>query len=507
MKRVYLSVCILWSSLSVHAAEQLPIKFIGGAAGVQCVIHSRGGSVKAHVLIDLGQTRPLLVSRDMVPLLGLEDSDRLTLVFEGATLEALEFTPADIDGLDEFSRTNAAALDEIPVWGILGSGAFDSEVIRLDLQNQTLDYGSLEIPPGNELPLSADGLRYLFPIEPVGGYRVSGMFTTTDYESVFDSDCAALAGSESADFDNCRLGSVNVRAYTALRVRDGYRRALKKAECMIGTGFWQNFVLTLDRSAPRLVFTPAAANVISDLAEQEYFNALAEEDEAKVAAYVDKYPNSRLRDEACRYLLDAAIESGDMSAIERSVDRFVWRLEPKQAAEALLSCAQRSMQQKDLSTARLFLERAKNQALKTQDAPLLAGRIRSSLGWVALEQKDWPQAQRHLFSALLTSPDDPLANCLMGHYHRQQGQPVRAWARYLRAALADKPSSEAVAALQKIQQEPGFDGLIDIEDACDFLEGHIFAEKNQLTDSAKLLKYRCGGLVRSAIEKLQEQAR
>ena len=143
--------------------------------------------------------------------------------------------------------------------------------------------------------------------------------------------------------------------------------------------------------------------------------------------------------------------------------------------------------------------------MKTNDAPILRGKIDSYCGWIALRKNDLNSARRCLLSSLFVNPDDVLANYLKGCYHQAKGDLVRAWARYLKAALAEEPLDEAIQALRTLGEREGFINQFDIEDASDFLDGHIWQEDGQLTDSARKLEYQGGSLIKSAIQRLQEK--
>lgn len=505
MKRYYVLVLFLFVSIRCLQAERLQFKYISGVPCVEFEVTCGDISLRANLLIDLGQIDPVVLHSDFTQMLSEQNSEEVTLICDVFSLSGLKYTSASIDGIDEFSRDNAKLLGEVPVWGILGAGAFDAEIILLDLQNKFLDFGSVEIPSDSpSLSVEQKNNRYIAQIESDIGYKVKTAITTADYEAIFDTDCAALAGSETGDLENCRFGSLELRKYTSIRVRDGYSSEIGIADSMIGNNFWQNFVVYLDRNKSQVVLTNHPKGILSDLNDQMYYNSFVESDYDAISECLDSYPDSRLADEAKQKLLDLAVETGNEDKIDESIKRFVAGHNPKRSAEILINYASRAFDSSDVKTGELFINTARDQISKTNEAPLLRGRIDSYRGWIALGKDDFNAARRSLLNSLFVSPDDVLANYLMGRYHQAKGEYIRAWARYLKAALAAEPSEEAIQALRQLDEISDFKNQFTIEDACDFLDGHILHEDGELADSAKMLKYRGGSLIKSAIEKLQE---
>ncbi len=506
MTKLSLTLLVLLSlPCSVQGRQRLPFQYIDGAICVPATLQNGPATLKANLMVDFGLNCDLLIHADAQEVLALDSDQPITVDLKGRSLEGVTVIAQSLDELDEFSKKNAVLLDEIPVWGILGITAFDSPVMMLDIQNRLCEYGDIEIPEGHQLSCDIVKGRWVGSIEPDPGYQVKVVAATGEYECVFDGDTAALAGSETADFENCRFFGLNLRDYTAIRAHEEFSSQLGVGDCVIANSFWQNFVVFWDIQNSQLTLLDHPGGMISDVAEQKCYNAFAEEDVEEIERYLENYPESRLVEEACRTLLEMAVESGDSQRIDAAVSRFCQGLKPKPAAEQMTAYAVQAIEDHNWSMAEQFLTTAGTQINKTEDAPLLAGRINAYSGWTALETQRLSDARRYLLNALFVNPQDTLTNYLMGRYHQSNDEWTRAWARYLRASLTDDPSEPAILALKQMDQNTAFRTAFTVEDACDFLEGHLHDEEGKLSQPAMLLRLQGGELIQSAIDRIQEQ--
>ena len=289
--KLYYLLLIIFSSIKCLGAERLHFRYINGVPCAEFEVKCKDLSLRANLLIDLGQLNPLILHSDFTQMLSEQNSEEVTLKCEGSSLNGVKYISASIDGIDEFSRDSANLLGQVPVWGILGVGALDAETVMLDLQNKCIDFGTPEIPSDLlSLPLEKKNNRYIAEIEPDKDYKVKAAITTADYETIFDTDCSALAGSETGDLQNCRFASFELRKYTAVRVRDEYSSEISIAECTIGNSFWQNFVVYVDCSQSQLFLADHPGGIISDLNEQHFYNSFAGSDYEAISECLEKFP-------------------------------------------------------------------------------------------------------------------------------------------------------------------------------------------------------------------------
>ncbi len=497
---------ILLQISGIIFADRLPFKLIDGVPCAQFVIRNGTELLRCHLFVDPGFSGGLLLHSDAASELNITGSETLSAAYSGGQLLGLTYAGAELDGIDDFSRKWAIQLNDIPVWGVIGAGAFDCQRLVVNLAGGYLDFDNdLELPAGPALNIRTEQGRFLADIEPGSDYIIPALLSFADFDTVFDQDCAALAGSETGNFANCLVAVLNLRQYTAVRVKENLGTELDIAQAIIANSFWQNFPVYFDLAASRLIIDIDNAKLISDLTEQEYYNSLAGNDTVAVINYLDNHPDSRLVGQGRQFVLDQAIAAGDAGLITQALTAITRTMPVADASILLADYAQAAIEQGQLSQAKEFVAFCRELLNTSAENPGLHCRVNTYSGQIALSENDLKNARRYLLSALFILPGNSSANYYMGKYYQLTGSRQRAWARYLRAALADEPLEIAAIALDEMGQDPEFIASFTLDDACDYLDGHIKKDDGSLTDQAKDLKVRGGGLILQAISKLEGQ--
>jgi len=273
-----------------HVAETkgVPIQYIDGRVCLRCQILARDKQLEAYLIVDLGMAGTLVLDRDASSLLEVQRDDLLNLVFQRAVdyqqsgqldsgqLKSLPFRTAGLSYLHTWTTEHAQALNDIPVWGILGLKAFRGSSVWLDIQARKLEYGPIAIPTESWEKLtytSTQKGRYRLEIEPLNDYRLQASFTTRLYETRIDAVCAAIAEAPGGNFEHCRLGPLNLSEFTAIRPVSG----LRQFHAQVGNSFWQNFQMLIDPEE-QAIWLLEKPDRLSDLHEGQYFEAVVEED-------------------------------------------------------------------------------------------------------------------------------------------------------------------------------------------------------------------------------------
>jgi len=433
------------------------------------------------MVVNLGGSYGVVLDRDTCTVLDLASDTLVTLDFQPeGSLAKQPYRSADLSSLKGLTTQYASELEEIPVAGMIGLAAFGESGIRLDIQEGRLTFGPMADPGDNWLALHYTDAsdQHRLSIEPMAGYVLRAGFTTASYETRIDAVCAALADRPGGDFDRCMVGPVNLSAHTAIRPVEGLSGQLAECEALIGNSFWQDFVVQMD-PLQKAIWLQAKPSPWSDLDEQRYYKASSEGDLQGMERYLDAYPKSRLAREAAVTLLTRGVQDPgtSMETIQRAVQSLRKTVPAKDASAELLSLADSLNEGPSDGRDRIafLLEQASQCAQQTTDAALLGRDIEVRRGSLALAKGDLKQARLHLLSALFGQPDNPVYNYWMGRYYEAKDQKVRAWSRYLRASLGDKAVSEAIAALERLTNDPQLRQDFSMQDAQDFLEGHIAA--------------------------------
>ena len=487
-------------------AAQMPFKYIDGVPCVNVEIRQGEQVIKSHLIVDLGLSEALLLHSDLPEAMEIDSEANLTIWYDGGLLEGLQYYSSEIDAIDEFSRKHSELLGEIPVWGYIGVKAFDSDVVSMDIANRTVEYGNIDLPENAiKMPVRIDSGRFIADIEPDDGYIVNAVIATSEYETVFDLDVASLAGSESADFENCRFAGMNLRKYTAIRSKLDFSSELTIGDCVIANSFWQNFVIYYQQKDQSLYLAKLQNGTISDLNDQHYYNAFVSADIDEIYQCINDYPDSRLLFEANSLILKSAIDSGIEEDIKKAIQSLLDSQDDGTAANLLLNYADSFMQESEYNSAKLMLSFAKKELIKADQHPMKLAKVNTWLGQIALSEDDLPNARRYLMSAIFIDPSDCMANYYMGTYYEKSGQLIRAWVRYLKSFMRDDTFDQAFTALVRVSNESSFKDIFTTDDVVDFLEGHIYDEEGKLTKTASMLKFHGGDFYKNAIGILEEQ--
>ena len=296
--------------------------------------------ITAQFIINLGGSYGVLLDQNGCSMLGLSPDSPVTLEFQsGAKLTHLPYRRVDLGSTGDFTARYASELEEIPVWGMVGLKAFGESSLRLDIQEGTLTFGLLEPPDDTwqAIAFSDDSGQYRCPIEPMADYVLRAGFTTAGYETRIDAICAVLADHPGGDFDRCMVGPLDLCRVTAIRPVEGLSERITECEAMIGNSVWQNFVVQIDPEQKRLWLDPKD-RLLSDLNEQQYYVAQAEQDIEGIERYIKEFPKSRLAKEAALTLLNHFLSdaTASLEAIDRSVQYLREAVPPKEAATELM---------------------------------------------------------------------------------------------------------------------------------------------------------------------------
>ena len=506
MRFVFVIFLCLFTVCHSSSAAEMPFEYIEGVPCVSVEISSGDQSVKAHLILDLGLSEALLLHSDFPEVLEIDTEAKLTISYDDGQLTVSSYYTSDLTDIDEFSRRNAASLGEIPVWGYLGVKAFDSGIVSMDISNKVANFGDIEIPENAaKIPLKIDSGRFIADIEPDEGYILKAVIATSEFDTVFDLDAASLSGSETADFEHCRFADLNLREFTAVRAKQDLSTELTIGDCVIANSFWQNFVVYYRQEDQSLYFSELLSGRVSDLNEQNFFNAFVSEDIDEIYECVNQYPESRLISEAYNLILKYSVDSGIEEDIKAAITNLLESQDRDNASNILLFYAEGFLQESDYDSAKLMLAYAKDELTSVDQHPLKLAKVNTWLGQIALAEDDLTAARRYLMSAVFANPSDCMANYYMGNYYENSGDMVRAWARYLKSFMRDDTFEQAFTALIRISSNSDFQQKFTADDVIDFLDGHIYDEEGSLTKSANFLKFRGGELFKTAIARLEDQ--
>ena len=469
------------------AAPEIRFKVIDGKLCAKCVLRGPENSIPANVVIDLGTRAPLIVHERTARLLRLGPQSTVEVRFDGATLTNLRAGAAKLTRLEELTNEYASELDEIPAVAILGMGAFSGFSLQLEV-----GAGVLRLLPGGQAPSAGTtqptapgntswagtyeerAYGYWLPGQGPDGFAVRVLFSTTYYDTIIDSTVADLAGSAAGAIDRLYVGSVNVARFVAFRPEDLSSLPEPRPDLVLGTNLLSHFRVTID-IASRGIRLEQTRPPQFPTEEREYFIARTSDDAAAIEAFLKAHPSSRLAGEASEKLL--ALRLGetppDRDATRRAIRLRAESARKERRAEVMVALADEL----------LFGERKADHELAVAAlqcgleyaSAALNGRtvhdLNARLGFIALRRHDAREARRLLLSAAFGIPRDPLVNLWLGELYEQSGKPVRAWSRFIQAAISQNPPEDAMRGLDRLNRNAEFRAAFTMADAEQLLEG------------------------------------
>jgi len=473
----------------------IPVRLVDGRLCARCTLAGPSASVPANVVIDLGLPRAVVVHSKPAALLGLDKKAVITLTFEAVTLPDLPAHAAEVRALERLSRDYAAELGEIPAMALVGLPAFENYCLELEIGAGTLrllppaalERAVLEATDGSTVPAAtapSSQRPYVgqFEVRPNGywlsakgpeDYPVRVRFSTGQYDSLIDRTVAALLEGPHRRIGFLRLGELDLAERVAFRPED-LGSAPGQPQLVLGTGLLSDFRVTLSLQERRLVLMPLRPPRFPD-EEHEFFALREEMDGDGLEEWLNANATSRLAAEAASLLVSWRLSRSqpDPNAVERALRLRAQATPAERRAAVLVGIADELLdgrQRNREELADLALRLGQEFARDDLNARAVHD-IHARQGLLALRRDDLPQARRLLLSAAFGLPKDPLVNLWLGQVYERMGKPMRAWARYAQALLADDELVAAVQGLDRLNRDPAFRATFSMRDAEELLEG------------------------------------
>jgi len=446
--------------------------------------------VAAFVVVDLGTRAPLLIHERTARILAIDGQGPVDVVVDDSdvVLGNLDGVARALEPLEELTREHAEALGDLPAVAVLGLPAFGGRTVVLDVHGGELR----SVPPGSStvsrgggpnakettLSYTAKAYGYWLEAEAPGGKTLRTRFSTSEFDTRIGSDMAEQLGAPGGDLPRLMLGDVDIMRYAVLRPSNVTRFPDPKPQVILGTGLLSHFVVTLRPDRREITLRTLREPQLA-LEERAMFVARSRSDAQGVESFLAKHPDSRLADEASEALLAFRLDTRPPKpeAIQRAMQYRAAAARPERRARLMVRIADEMIALEDdrqdaYDLALMALDVGKPFAADDLDDTAIH-HINARRGLVALLREDPTQARRYLLSAAFGLPKDPYVNLWLGRLYETTGQPIRAWSRYVEAALRDDPPIGALRGLDRFNQDEKFRGQFSMADAGRLLEGRL----------------------------------
>ncbi len=441
------------------------------------------GEVPTHLMIDLGSAETLVLHKSAFEMMGAEKTNLVDLSFDSVSFKDVKvYAQEEFKEVEQITKDNAAALEEVPVSGILGMGVMGEQAVQLDLPGHAIRIGRIEEMAKSE-GKSAVELDYesttrglIVPGDLPDGGRVRVQFATRQYESLvgFEPFQSLRIGQENPV--PVRIGAIDLVSYGAFRP-SGMKGIPRPApELVLGIELLSRFRVTVDPQARKIRFETIGPP-LPHAAEQAYFLADYANNGDAIEQFLQANPDSWLKTEAAARLMELRLGStkSTEAACLKAMDLFAASLPADVRSQQMIAVADQVLsarEGRELAILRKALELASRDAGEDMNAAAVH-QINARKGLLAMREGNLKDARRLLLSAAFGTPGDVKVNLWLGEFYRLNKQPARAWSRYVEAALSEEAPPEAIRALEELGRDPAFRQSFGVADAELMLEGRL----------------------------------
>lgn len=456
-------------------ADEAPVRWVDGRPMLKVTLRAGDKVYFCNLLLDLNTVEPLFLHANAA---GSLHSDVTDVEIGGIKLEHLGFSAKKDSWLEGLTAQFATELQQVPVAGIIGLGAFAGRDLRLDGPKGLLKLLPLssagEEPPASAvlsaLPLNGEvgkGLRLQLTLPVVG--PVSFSLATRDPFCWIDPGLARKAGA--AD-------GVLPRA-AADRFLDFAQWAPFRPEVPdqgggqggIGGAVLQQMVLTIAPKAGRVLVEHGEA-VYPEVEAALYRAVYGSGGDDALTQFLQAHGDTPQAKEAAQVLLARLRDNGGSAAAMQIAGVAAVKAAPANGkGTAALEVLEHMPRAQEFAAARQAIAAAGLAEARTDEDGNAVHKLQLELGQLAMQQGDATQARRHLLAAVFGMPTSGAANFALGRWHEQQGQMEQAMGRYFLTMLDMKNSGQqGYAAFARVfhqQRGDQADLLAELQDQAD----------------------------------------
>ena len=458
-------VALVGSVAATAQSERIPVSLVEGRLVVRCDVSTRFRRIPVNLFVDYEETCGLQLHNQAAAGLKSETQDGksfpITVHLPGLDLVVERREIGDDEYLDDFTRWNSIALGEVSVVGTIGAKLLEDYYFVLDL-----DAGFMELaapreretepsdPPAGVVRLSTSEENHVvwLPATYDGGRAAAMVLGTSHYDTTVDAFLAEDLGHPGGDIGACQLGDVELSELVALRPAEVNYTHPDGALGVLGLNFFESFRVEVDR-VNDYVYLEQMRPAQYPEGDLQFFQAMVDEDQEGIEAFLGAHPAHRLTLEAARLLVTLRLIDGatveEMLPAMKAVDAACPKdLKATSALALMKSCAAFGYPEHVILAGELGLEGA-----RADRYPDAVHKIHARLGDVHLELDELEAAWRHLLSAAFGMPEDGPVNLHLGRLYELQGRSKRAFSRYLQAAIKADSGPQAVEGLARVAKQ------------------------------------------------------
>jgi len=450
----------------------VPVKIVGGRLVAHVELSTIHNRVPANLFIEFDNPCGLRLHNRVAAALQAEneagETTPISIHFPefAHTVESREMGPER--EYEEFTRLYSREIDEDALVGAIGAKILSRYRVTFDLHEGVLE---LEVPSErqektdeeDEAAVREDELEVAItttddivwlPVQLTDGKVHAMAVSTTYYDSLVDNEWCDRLGFPAGDVGTLNLGDLDISQFVAFRPAEVIYVHPDRAIGVLGLNLLKHLRLTIDRKGKTAVCRVTALPEYPE-ADRGFFKAMVEEDADQLEAWLEKYPQERLSQEAAQMLVGYRIdEDAEPEQFERAVHwlRGTWRedLVSTRALDLMRDLRAAGYPMRAVFAGELGIEGGRKDRY-----PNTVHQLHASMGEILLDHDEDRRAWRHLLSAAFGLPGDGLINLKLGQFYEKQERYHRALSRYVQAVVTVDAGEKALEGLERVQRKMG----------------------------------------------------
>ncbi|MEZ5980627.1 MAG: hypothetical protein R3F34_20790 [Planctomycetota bacterium] len=469
---------------------RIRVKVVGGKLVAACDLATNVRRVPANLFIDFDRACSLEIHNGFSSPQGLaietvQPPRDVHVIFPDFEIVHQGREHGDEDFLNDFTKYHSHEIGENAVVGTIGSKILNKYRVVFDLGAGTIELLEPSAPGSAaprtaatgaddfDVPITLDNDFVWCPVRLPDDLTGVVALSTSRYDSLIDEVVADQFDRPAGDVDSMMLGPLDVTKVVALRPEPSTLAHPDGAVGTLGIGFLMNHRVEVDR-VNRFVRVQRTRPYAFPEADQAYFRARVLEDGDATEAYLDAYPDSRLREEAAKLLVDQRLEEfADDEAVGRALHHYCQAYPEDLRATASLDLMKAMLADGSRDAAILAGEAGLEWSRKDR-YPEAPHQIRSRLGQVLYERGDLDRAWKHLLSAAFGVPDDGMVNLYLGRIYEDRGWYERAQSRFVQAVIVPESGPQALEGLERVSKHLGDTGGLSVDTIDRLIAGKVY---------------------------------
>ncbi|MBL8724610.1 MAG: hypothetical protein JNK49_11215 [Planctomycetes bacterium] len=456
-------------------ADEAKVRWVDGRPMLKVTLRAGDRVYYCHLLVDLATSRPLYLHRNAA---GSLRAEACRIEAGGIALDDVAFEQKRDTWLEGLTSGYAEELQQVPVAGIVGLGAFGAHDVVLDGPSGVLRLRA-ETPASAEAPPPMPGVWVLAAEQDVRrgvrlrmevGSEVTATVSlhTRDPFSWLVPELCRRAGHGDGVLATARLApGLDAARWTPFRPL----RSQGEIQGGLGGAVLQQLVVTVQPGPNRVVLAAPGPLRYPEVEAAFQRAVFGPSDPGPLQQFLREHAAAPQAAEAAHTLLEWLVQKEAEPAALQEAGLWVVQTAPKhQKGTAALHVLEHLAAERPLFAARAAVATAGLADARADEDGNAAHKLRLELGRQQRVLGNQLEARRHLLAAVFGMPASGAANLELGHWHREQRELEAALGRYFLALLDMKDfGQQGYQAFASVfaALRPGGDLLAELQDRAD----------------------------------------